>query len=215
MFRLRAAILSGIVLLTSAALGAQQTPQASSSSRDTSHQKVSTLDPGTFEGNIYRNPELGFSYKLPYGWVDRTQDMQQDAAPENPEPGKSQVLLSAFERPPGAPGNTVDSAVVIAAESVSSYPGLKNAAEYFGPLTELTTSKGFKVVNDPYEFPVDAKPIIRVDYIKKDSGLTMQQSSLVMIAKGYVISFTFIGGNEDEVTELIEGLSFGVKKSAH
>jgi hypothetical protein len=217
MFRLRAAILSGIVFLTSAALGAQQTPQASSSSssRDTSHQKASALDPGTFEGNLYRNPALGFSYKLPYGWVDRTQDMQQDAAPENGEVGKSQVLLSTFERPPGAPGNTVDSAVVIAAESVSSYPGLKNAAEYFGPLTELTASKGFKVVNEPYEFPVDAKPIIRVDYIKKDSGLTMQQSSLVMIAKGYVISFTFIGGNEDEVTELIEGLSFGVKKSAH
>ncbi len=200
--------------MTSTALGAQQTPQASSSSRDTSHQKASTLDPGTFEGNVYRNPALGFSYKLPYGWVDRTQDMQRDAALENTEPGKSQVLLSTFERPPGAPGNTVDSAVVIAAESVSSYPGLKNAAEYFGPLTELTTSKGFKVVNEPYEFPVDAKPIVRVDYIKKDSGLTMQQSSLVMIAKGYVISFTFIGGNEDEVTELIEGLSFGVKKSA-
>jgi hypothetical protein len=129
------------------------------------------------------------------------------------EAGKSQVLLSIFQRPPGAPGNTVNSAVVIAAESVSSYPGLKNAADYFGPMTELTTSKGFKVVNEPYEFPVDAKPIVRADYTKAAGGGTMLQSSLVMISKGYVISFTFIGGNEDEVTELIEGLSFGVKKA--
>jgi hypothetical protein len=192
-----------------------QNASPSSSSRETSHQKASTLDPGTFTGNVYRNPALGFSYKLPYGWVDRTQDMQQDATPDSSEPGKSQVLLSAFERPPGAPGSTVDSAVVIASESVSSYPGLKNAADYFGPLTEITTAKGFKVLNQPYEFPVDAKPIVRADYFKKDGGLTMQQSSLVMIAKGYVISFTFIGGNEDEVTELIEGLSFGVKNPAH
>ena len=210
MFRFGTAILASIVLLTSVAIGAQETPQTSSSSRETSHQKASTLDPGTFAGNIYRNPSLGFSYKIPYGFVDRTQDMQ-----EGSEAGKSQVLLSTFERPPGAPGNTVDSAVVIAAESVTSYPGLKNAVDYFGPLTELTTSKGFKVLNQPYEFPVDAKPIVRADYVKKGDGLTMQQSSLVMVAKGYVISFTFIGGNEDEVTELIEGLTFGVKKSAH
>jgi hypothetical protein len=210
MFRFKTAYLTGIVVLASVAVAAQQNPQASSSSRETSRIKASTLDPGTFTGNIYRNPALGFSYKIPYGFVDRTQDMQ-----EGSEAGKSQVLLSTFERPPGAPGNTVDSAVVIAAESVSSYPGLKNATDYFGPLTELTTSKGFKVLNDPYEFPVDAKPIIRADYVKKESGLTIQQSSLVMVAKGYVISFMFVGGSEEEVTELIEGLSFGIKKSAH
>jgi len=31
---------------------------------------------------------------------------------------------------------------------------LKTAADYFGPLTELTTSKGFTVVNQPYLFTV-------------------------------------------------------------
>jgi hypothetical protein len=207
MFRSHAAAVAVIVAFATSTASAQQAPQ--SASRETSSQKTPRLDPGTFSGELYRNATLGFSYKSPYGWVDRTEDMQ-----EGDEPGKSQVLLSVFERPPGAPGNTVDSAVVIAAESVSSYPGLKNAADYFGPLTELTTSKGFKVVNAPYEFPVDAKPIVRVDYSKKENGLIMQQSSLVMISKGYVISFTFLAGNEDEVTALIEGLSFGAKKLA-
>jgi hypothetical protein len=207
MFRSHAAALAVIVTFTAGAVWAQQAP--GSSSREASSQKTSHLDPGTFSGELYRNAALGFSYKSPYGWVDRTEDMQ-----EGDEPGKSQVLLSLFERPPGAPGNTVDSAVVIAAESVSSYPGLRSAADYFAPLSELTTSKGFKVVNEPYEFPVDAKPIVRVDYSKKENGYVMQQSSLVMISKGYVISFTFLGGSEDDVTALIEGLSFGAKKSA-
>jgi hypothetical protein len=36
----------------------------------------------------------------------------------------------------------------------------------------------------------------------------MRQSTLVMLARGYVVSFTFIGGTEDEVEELIQGLSF-------
>jgi len=37
----------------------------------------------------------------------------------------------------------------------------------------------------------------------------MRQSTLVMLARGYAVSFTFIGGTEDEVEELMVGLSFG------
>jgi hypothetical protein len=32
-----------------------------------------------------------------------------------------------------------------------------------------------------------------------------------VIEKGYIVSFTFIGGGEDEVDELVEGLSFAGK----
>jgi hypothetical protein len=167
-----------------------------------------TADSGTLTDGIYRNASFGFTYKLPFGWVDRTQQMRDDSAGS----GKSQVLLAAFERPPEATGNTVNSAVIIAAESISSYPGLKSAAQYFGPLAELTTAKGFKVVNEPYEFPVDAKPIVREDFSKSRAALTMHQSSLAMLQKGYVLSFTFIAGSEDEVNGLIEWLRFGTPR---
>jgi hypothetical protein len=40
----------------------------------------------------------------------------------------------------------------------------------------------------------------------------MWQSTLVVLVRGYAVSFTFIGGTEDEVEELVEGLSFGVEK---
>jgi hypothetical protein len=36
----------------------------------------------------------------------------------------------------------------------------------------------------------------------------MLQSTIVVLARGYAISFTFIGGTEDEVEELVAGLSF-------
>jgi hypothetical protein len=205
MWRSASPVLALLLALATGAAGAQA--GSSSSSRQGSQPKAAALDPGILTGDSYRNAALGFRYKMPYGWVDRTAEMQ-----EGSQAGHSQVLLSVFERPPGAPGNTVDSAVVIAAESTSSYPGLKRPEDYFGPLSELTSSQGFKVVNLPYEFPVDAKPIVRSDYSKSMNGFEMRQSSLVMISKGYVISFTFIGGNEDEVTELIEGLTFGGKK---
>jgi hypothetical protein len=40
----------------------------------------------------------------------------------------------------------------------------------------------------------------------------MYQTSLVTLEKGYAVSFTFIGGSEDEVNELIERLRFATRK---
>jgi hypothetical protein len=125
------------------------------------------------------------------------------------EAGKSIVLLSVFERPPEATAEGVNSAIIIAAESAASYPGMKTAADYFGPLTEVTTSKGFKVVEEPYEFAVGGKALARSDFSKEVSGATLYQASLVTIEKGYALSFTFLGSTKDNVDALIEGLSFG------
>jgi hypothetical protein len=37
----------------------------------------------------------------------------------------------------------------------------------------------------------------------------MRQTTLVLLSKGQIVSFTFIAGSEDEVDDLIEGLHFG------
>jgi hypothetical protein len=135
--------------------------------------------------------------------------MQQDPV----DPSKSSELLAVFERPPEATGNTINSAVVIAIEKLSSFSGLKTAANYFGPVSELAAARGFKVVNEPYEFSVGAKALVRGDFSKERGSLTMYQTSLVTLEKGYAVSFTFIGGSEDEVGQLIERLTFAAKKS--
>lgn len=164
--------------------------------------------------------EFGFTYKVPVGWVDRTDYMQDDAGvpagragKQNDDAGKSRTLLAIFSRPPGAPGDTINSAVVIVAESLANYHGIKTAADYFGPISELAEQRGFKVVNEPYSFSVGARPLVRGDFTKDRGKLTMWQSSLVMIEKGYIVSFTFVGGGEDEVESLVEGLSFGTRGS--
>jgi hypothetical protein len=200
-----------LTLLLSAPLAIAQdaSPARQSSSKSSMKSsasgKTSTPDLGAVTGSTYRNTFFGFSYKIPFGWVERTENMRDDG-----EEGKSLVLLAVFERPPEATGNTVNSAVVIAAESVSAYPGLKTAADYFGPLTEVTLSKGFKVVNEPFDFSGGANQLVRGDFSKEVGTLTMHQSSVVLVKKGYVVSFTVIAGSEDEVDELLEKLSFSV-----
>jgi hypothetical protein len=189
-----------LVLLSPGIARAQQ-----SSSRPESRARAASSLAGSLRQGNYRNPHFGFSYKVPFGWVDRTAEMGQA---EPADPSKAQLLLAVFERPPQAVGSTVNSAVVIAAESASSYPGLKSAVDYFGPLEDATTAKGFKVVNEPYEFSVGARRVVREDFSKELDKLTMQQTSLVILEKGCVVSFTFIGSNDDEIAQLIERLSF-------
>lgn len=204
----RCSVLTALLLAPSLVLSARQSTDNSSSSKDRQkteqHVKASRSAPASSDATAYRNPEFAFICKIPYGWVDRTKEMQDDSA----DPSKSRLLLAVFERPPEVTGDTVNSAVIITAESVSSYPGLKTAADYLGPLTELTASKGFKPVAEPYEFPVGTTRLVRADFTKDLGKLTMRQSSLLLLRKGYVLSFTFIAGSEDELDELIEKLSF-------
>ncbi len=168
------------------------------------------------DAQLYRNSSFAFRYQIPYGWVDRTKDMQ----PGNESGNKAEVLLAVFERPPEAAGNTINSAVVIASESVASYPGLKRAEDYLGPLTELATAQGFKAEGEPYALEVESRQLLRADFTKPlevkttNEKLTMRQCTLVMLAKGQIVSFTFIAGSEEELDDLMDGLHFTTAKSS-
>ena len=202
-----------------------------SSSTPTKHVNRSTaangIEDGAVTNGVYRNKSLALSFKIPPGWVLRTEEMnagEQGSDAETASESKSlpqgargnagesrggRVLLAAFSRPPEAKGEDVNSSLLIAAESAASYPGLKDAAQYFGPLTEVAKAQGFTMDEEPYEIAVGAKTLVRGDYHKDVGTRVMRQSSLVMLAHGYAVSITVIGGTEDEVESLIDGLTFG------
>ncbi|HTW31841.1 MAG TPA: hypothetical protein VMD76_09190 [Candidatus Sulfotelmatobacter sp.] len=177
---------------------------------------------GSIRNNVYRNSFFGFACKIPEAWVLRTDEMNtqglQGENEENPKSGKDsanlgRVLLAAFSRPPLAHGEDVNSSILIAAENAAAYPGLKDPAQYFGPITEIAKAQGFDVDEEPYEFAVGTKTLVRGDFEKNVGTRVMHQSTLVMLAHGYALSFTFIGGTEDEVEELVHGLSFPASKN--
>lgn len=199
-------LMASFLCLGQVAAACQAPGSGESSSRThkvASHTSAPSPELGSLSGGLYRNAFFSIRYKAPYGWVDRTAEMREEGTP-----GKSLLLLATFSRPPQAAGTTVNSAVIIAAESMSNYPGLKTAADYFGPIIELTSSKGFQVVNQPYEFTVATKSLVRGDFSKDLGRLKMLQSTLVRLHKGYVLSFTFIAGDEEEIESLVSGLGF-------
>ncbi len=204
-----------------------QAPAQSSSSPSSSSKQVRkppsradpALDSGTVSAGVYRNAAFGFTCKIPATWVLRTEEMNAREGEDEKagggttatDSGKAgRVLLAAFSRPPEARAEDVNASILIAAESAAVYPGLKEAAQYFGPVAEIAKAQRFEVVEEPYEFAVGTKTVVRGDFQKDVGTRVMRQSTLVMLARGYAVSFTFIGGTGDEVDELVQGLSFGV-----
>ena len=216
-----------------AQVGPSQSPSSSSSnSSSKKHTKGSSarlladVDAGTVVDGVYRNRALGLSCKVPAGWVLRTEEMnareesESDTPPsgETTSPQRAQrgteeerggrVLLAAFSRPPDAKGEEVNASIVIAMEKVATYPGLKDAAQYFGPLTEVAKAQGFIVDEEPYEMEMGTKVVVRGDFHKDVGTRVMRQSTLVFLAQGYAVSITVIGGSDDEVEELVDGVGF-------
>lgn len=211
-------------LCLAAMLGISITARVSAQSSSSKHTKGSsstgttTVTDGAVSSGVYRNKALGLACKIPEGWVLRTEEMNsQDQAKDEEKPatqgaerntGDQHVLLAAFSRPPEARGEDVNSSILIAAESAEAYPGLKDAAQYFGPLNEVAKAQGFSVDEEPYEYAVGAKKLVRGDFHKDVGTRVMRQSTLAFLSHGYAVSITIIGGTEDEVEELIDGISF-------
>jgi hypothetical protein len=216
----------------------QPQSSSSSSSKHVKHPAApvdTTLDPGTITNNLYRNKTLALTYKIPEAWVLRTDELnareedndQKETAPKDapqkekdgresppartPPPASSagaKVLLAAFSRPPEAKGEEINSSVIIAAESQSAYPGLKEAVQYLDPITEVAKAQAFIEDEEPYEIAVGTKNLVRADFHKDVGSRVMRQSTLAFLSHGYAISITVIAGTEDDVEELIDALTF-------
>jgi hypothetical protein len=230
--RPRRLALALICLVLSAAPGHAQTqPQAPSTSSSSSATHVkkpaaptdSGIAAGTITNGVYRNQTLALSCKIPPGWVLRTDEMnaheekkeeEKEKASPTPAPppaassAGAKVLLAAFSRPPEARAEDVNASILIAAEPAASYPGLKDAAQYFFPLTEVAKAQGFTPDEDPYDIAIGTKTLVRADFHKNIGTRVMRQSTLAMLSHGYAISITVIGGTEDEVEDLIDALTF-------
>ena len=207
----RPSFFAALIAATCACFGTQaQTSHGSPPTARSSNAPPNSPDADrTQQSNLYRNPTFGFRYNVILGWVNRTLEMQ----PGEGRGGKNgahqgKVLLAVFERPPELQGDAINSAVVIALESAASYPGLKQAADYVAPLTELATGQGLKIDGEPSEVTIDKRTLVQCDFTRSDNKRPAYQSTLILLQKGSIVSFTFIGANKDEVESLISRLTF-------
>jgi hypothetical protein len=229
-----AALAMAALSLSTDALAQSSAPASSSAASSTAKHVAKPASPsdsginGSVANGFYTNKTFAFTCKIPLGWVLRTDEMNARGetknevkkaedknadAPTSAEPpaassAGARVLLAAFSRPPEAHGEDVNASILIAAETASAYPGLQEAAQYFGPLMEVAKAQGFSLDENPYDIAIGTKTLVRADFHKDVGTRVMRQSTLVMLSRGYAVSITIIGGTDDEVEDLVDGLTF-------
>ena len=170
---------------------------------------------GPLSGQVFRCPTFAFSVKVPFGWVDRSEQMRatsesasEGSAQKLASSSRSEVLLAVFEHPPEVVGETINRAIVISVERTADYPAIKSASDYFGPLTDVAGERGFRLTGEPYALVRGAQRLMRGNFSRQQGKLTMWQSSLVMIENRSILLFTLIAASEQEVDDLIAQLNF-------
>jgi hypothetical protein len=192
-----------VVILCSAALAQTAAPKpAPKPSPKTPARNVQPRpDEGSVTAGAFSEKFFSLSYAPPAEWVVKTPEMRQGLAGQE----NSILLLSAFAKDKSAPGQ-INPSITISAEPLTAYPDVKTAADYFAALSEIVTSKGFTVLNEPAEIEIGGVTFLRGDFQKQEGDSTAYQASMVAIRKGYILGVTAINGNEEELTPMLNRL---------
>lgn len=191
-----AIVLLSLVAVAQAPPAVKSVPPKSSAKASTRPQPLP--DQGTVTNSSYSEKFFNLRYTTPQGWVVKTPEMSHGL----PEADKAILLLSVFG--PGTPSSTaVIPSVTISAESLSLYPQMKTAQDYFDSLSDLVQGKGFSVLNEPAEIQIGGVTFLRGDFQKEEGDITTYQASMVAIRKGYILLITAISGDDEQLTPLL------------
>jgi len=198
-----------VLLLCCAALAQAAPSPAPSSSKPTASARSAggrkapqpKPDEGSLTKGTYTEKFFSLSYALPANWVVRTPEIRQGLAAQD----NAVLLLSAFGKDKPAVSE-INPSVTLSAESLSSYPDVKTAEDYFAVLSQVVTSKGFVVLNAPAEIDVGGVTFLRGDFQKQEDDSTTYQATMVALRKDYLLTITAISGNEEDLTPLLNRL---------
>ncbi len=177
---------------------AQVNPQSSPKPLSRNPQRP---DDGSVSAGTYTEKFFNLSYAVPAEWVVKTAEMRAGL----PGQENSILLLSAFAKDKPSDGQ-LNPSITVTAESLTAYPDVKTAADYFAALSAFATSKGFTVLNPPAEIEVGGVTFLRGDFQKQQGGSTAYQASMVTIRKDYILGITAITANEEELTPMLNRL---------
>ena len=190
-------------------VASQDSSAASSSSKSKQkteqHVKSNAPAPAPTDEGLYRNPEFGFTYQVRYGWVDRTEAMQPADNDSSAVPTAARRLRTSARGRRRRRQLRCDHR----RRECRRLSRPQNRRRLHRPAHRTHHLQRIqRRPRIPTNFLSAPQTLVRGDFTKDRGQLTMYQSSLVMLRKGSIVSFTFIGGSEDEVEELIEKVDF-------
>jgi hypothetical protein len=178
----------------------------------------SAPDDGEITKGDYLNFFFNFAYTPPKDWVIHDEAVkkriheraQEEAARTNSLPQLKQtyalLLISRYPRPTAE--IMVNATIIVAAEKITHLPGQPTAKDYLLSLRAPKAQRGVRAVREELlPFRVGDLEFLRDDYSGEIAGITIREALFVSVKKGYALIFSFTGGDEKSVEEMVKTMN--------
>ena len=192
--------------------------------------QTSTPDEGSVKDGVYSNMFFGFSYAYPKDWVvhgeatkAHIKELGKELAKEThalPEASlevglaHTYQLLTVFRYQLGTPGVEENALVQVVAEDVRHAPATINGRVYLLNVRGLLIKMGCQPLQaEPVEVVFSSQKFFRLDYEQPVNGKSVHTAMLVIVSKGYALTFIFTAADQksvDEMVKTIQTLRFSV-----
>jgi len=188
-------------------------PQPSSDSSPAAQSDEDTVENGTVTDNLYRNEELGLSYRFPEGWT-----AAKPEALRARNAAAYAAMKAAFEKQardlPGEVHLVVPKTIFYASRRSGASPTNLDLPSVLitvteGPMEELSLDSvgrnarafertGLKMVGEPQEIDAGVQHCFRTDFADTAHEPQRWLSRIDTTVEGYVVSMQFFAGSQQE-----------------
>ena len=178
--------------------------------------QTSGPDDGKIKDGVYYNSFFGFAFTYPKDWVVSDEAMKariQERAEEYTDKRvklagmkDAYLILTVSRDPLGTSTGALNPTVLVAAEKVSHVPNA-NAKDFLLGYRALKVKDGIpSILSEPVEFRRAGLQFFRDDYQGAIRGVSISQSTFVLIKKGYALVITFTGQDRKSVEEMAKSV---------
>ena len=191
-----------VLSLLDHAVSAQSNQQEKLDHSDASQGKQVAAG-STTDGNRYQSDYFDFTYSLPDGLVEGTEQYRSGiralpGAHPNPD---TFILLHADERANGSADPI--GGITIMVDRLSRYPKGATEKDYIHHLvTKAMTDKGDELLQEGEEVIVSGKKFFRADYKVNSHPMSGYQTVMLTFQKGFALSWTFFAQSKTEVDSM-------------
>lgn len=226
-----ARVVSVALIVVLGTLGCQKpVPQSGNKAASEPENKAtSEVGYGTLAGHTYTNDYFGLTVSIPEDWYIQSREEAAEIAKigkaavlgNGADPNLKSVveatqattlqLLSAFRHPPGTPGVS-NSSVIVMAERVKHLPGIRSGAEYCAQLKQGLGMSALKSETDPVEsgFKIGSLDAHCLPARMNVGTIVVHQRYYATRYKDYVLAL-IVSYNSDEELKVAEKILADIK----
>jgi hypothetical protein len=186
-------------------------PGGNQQNNKSTHSDISrgkSVDAGfTTGGKSYHSDYFDFTYSLPDGFVEGTEQYRQGVLKlPNVHPNADTFILFHCDKRP-TPSADPTAGITVMADRLSRYPKGATEKDYLHHfVTQSLKDNGDDLLQEGEEIDVSGKQFFRADYKINGHPMSGYQTVILTFQRGFALSWTFIARSKADVDSMLTSM---------